>query len=284
MAKTGFSGRLLSRLIRNLAYGYFRCINPGIRAQIYNDLEDQLISVININGDKIKFCTQSPILLSRANSLLTKEPDTIAWIDSFKDNEIFWDVGANVGVYSLYAAVRTPVTVIAFEPSAANFYVLAKNIQINGLSGQVSAYSLAFADATKTGILNMSSPAKGAAIQQFGKPGEMSRYWNRHSTPVTQNAVGYSIDDFIRGFNPAFPNHLKIDVDGLELPILNGAMQTLCDQRLRSIMVEICVSHSGEESEVYNLLEKCGLYFISKGEPQQSGGEQGVNHLFKRRK
>src|SRR5215467_14181444 len=56
----------------------------------------------------------------RAQTLLAKEPETIEWIDSFADGDTFWDIGANIGIYSVYAAVSRRVRVLAFEPSAAN--------------------------------------------------------------------------------------------------------------------------------------------------------------------
>src|SRR5688572_16327185 len=43
--------------------------------------------------------------VSRAASLFDKQPATIAWIDAFPAGSVFWDIGANVGVYSLYAAL-----------------------------------------------------------------------------------------------------------------------------------------------------------------------------------
>ena len=74
----------------------------------------------------------------RAETLLTKEPDTIQWIDSFEENSEFWDIGANIGVYSLYGANRK-IKVTAFEPSASNYYILTKNIEINGFDDQILA-------------------------------------------------------------------------------------------------------------------------------------------------
>src|SRR5262245_565967 len=50
----------------------------------------------------------------RARSVLTKQPATIEWIDRFHPNSVFWDVGANVGVYTLYAAMRADTKVVAF--------------------------------------------------------------------------------------------------------------------------------------------------------------------------
>ena len=61
----------------------------------------------------------------RAMSALTKQPATIEWIDSFSPGSVFWDVGANVGVYALYAARRGDAKVVAFEPAAVNFFLCA---------------------------------------------------------------------------------------------------------------------------------------------------------------
>lgn len=42
----------------------------------------------------------------RFDTLLEKEPDTIEWIDGFRLGETLWDIGANVGIYTIYAALR----------------------------------------------------------------------------------------------------------------------------------------------------------------------------------
>jgi tRNA G37 N-methylase Trm5 len=74
------------------------------------------------------------------------EPETIRWLDSMLADEVMWDVGANVGVYALYAAAVKRMRVLAFEPSASSYAVLVRNIEINNLSRQVDAYCLAFDD------------------------------------------------------------------------------------------------------------------------------------------
>ncbi len=85
------------------------------------------------NGQLIKFYTPTPGLIKRAEDLLAKEPDMIRWLNTISRAAILWDVGANVGVFSLYAARMRRASVMAFEPLAANFHVLSRNIQINGL-------------------------------------------------------------------------------------------------------------------------------------------------------
>jgi len=83
---------------------------------------------------------------------------------------VLWDVGANVGIYTLYAAQRE-VTVCAFEPLAANYYVLNRNIQLNGLSGRICAYCLAFSGEARLGVLNTPVAVMGAALSHFGDAG-----------------------------------------------------------------------------------------------------------------
>lgn len=257
-------------------------MNLGVRA--LEDLTENMVTAIAVPNGRILFHTSTPTLVWRANTLLTKEADTIAWVDRFTTKDaVFWDVGANVGVYSLYAAIRREVSVLAFEPMAANFYLLNKNIQLNKLNHQVYAYCLALSDRTDLGVLNMTSAAMGAAVSQFGKVGEMSRYAEENVAGWTQGMVAFSIDDFIRRFHPPFPNYVKVDVDGLEPAVLQGARETLCDPRLKSIMIELNVTDNEEYSGAVRLLKESGLQLVSRGAMQGTTKEAGANnHLFER--
>ena len=72
------------------------------------------------------------------------------WLDkTLHDGDVFFDVGANVGIYSLYAALRNPKTkVYAFEPEYSNLHQLKQNILLNSLAETIFPYSLALYDAT----------------------------------------------------------------------------------------------------------------------------------------
>jgi FkbM family methyltransferase len=274
--------RLISRAARQIASLPMRAIGPHLRAGILDHLTEEAISVVKIPGNQIRFCTPSPLLMARASSVLSKEEDTIQWIDGFEERTVFWDIGANVGVYSLYAAIQKRVSVLAFEPSAANFHVLSRNIHLNQLGDQATAYCIAFSEGSQLGMLNMASPSMGAAVSQFGRSGEMSRYWDGQTVAASHGMIGFAIDDFIAQFNPPFPNYLKIDVDGLEPQILQGARTTLRDARLRSLLVELSVSRERECHNALSLLEEAGLRFVSNGPTQGSGGELAANHLFQK--
>ena len=61
-------------------------------------------------------------------TFLTKEPDTIEWIESFENEMVFWTVGANIGIFSCFAAKEKQAKTYAFEPSTFNLEILSKNI------------------------------------------------------------------------------------------------------------------------------------------------------------
>jgi FkbM family methyltransferase len=229
----------------------------------------------------IAFFAPTPILRMRAASLLSKEPETIEWLDGLTADDVLWDVGANIGVFSLYAAAERSCRVLAFEPSAANYAVLARNVQINDLEHRITAYALALSGETCLGVLNLDSTAIGTAMNEFGRAGDKSRY-SANAHPRGHGMIGFTIDEFVTRFTPPLPTRIKLDVDGLEWPILQGAIATLKSPQLQSIIVELSITDRAERERSIELLKSCGLLLKSQGPPQGEPSEQGANHLFVR--
>ena len=273
---------LLTRVARKAGQFGLQTLKAPVRAELLEALVEEMVSVVPVDGASIALYTPFPGLRFRADTLLTKERDTIGWIDGFEDDSVFWDVGANVGVYSLYAAVKRHSYALAFEPAPANFYALTRNVHLNGLDERVNPYCIAFSATTNLGVINLESEAMGAASNQFGRPGEMSRYSGLRSPISKQSMLGFTIDDFIAKFRPPFPNHLKLDVDGLELPILSGACATLSDGRLRSVLVELSITEKEETERAVNILHQTGFELLSRGEIQGTSRHKAANHLFQR--
>ncbi|HYL33478.1 MAG TPA: FkbM family methyltransferase [Stellaceae bacterium] len=219
----------------------------------------------------------------RALSLLTKEPETIEWIDSFSDGDTFWDVGANVGVYSLYAAINRRIRVLAFEPSAANYFLLNRNIELNKLDGIVQGLCVAFSDDDRIDALNMLSTGLGGALSSFGEP--IDPFGKTFSARFRQGAIGFSIDAFIDHFRPTFPNHLKIDVDGIEDRIIAGAQRTLADGRLKSLSIELDSGRVEYTNSVVARVERAGLLLMARRHSDmiESGEYKSIfNYQFRR--
>ena len=168
--------RIISKAARRLAFSTFKFLNTADRGELLEVFVEDMVRTVPVGETTIALYAPFPGLNFRADFLLTKEADTITWIDSFKNGQVFWDIGANIGVYSLYAAVKRHLRVSAFEPSSANFYVLTRNCQLNGLTERLNAYCMAFAGATKLGFINLASYSMGAGSNQFGKLGDASRY------------------------------------------------------------------------------------------------------------
>ena len=93
---------------------------------------------IKHNDLEFKFYVPNRLNFFRINTFSTKEPETLEWIDTFKKKSVFWDIGANIGLYSCYAVKRADCQVNAFEPSVFNLELLAKNVYLNSLSDKVA--------------------------------------------------------------------------------------------------------------------------------------------------
>lgn len=172
----------------------------------------------------------------RGISVLSKQPEVPAWIDGFASGDVLWDVGANVGAYSLYAALKPGVETLAFEPEASNYWVLTRNVACNRMWDRITPYCIALSDETKLDRLSLFHMAIGGSKHAFGDPDES---WEEDDPIVFQQGmIGITIDDLVEKFDCPFPNHIKIDVDGIEEKIISGASRTLADPRLRSVLVE----------------------------------------------
>lgn len=220
---------------------------------------------VSVGGEDLKFYCPGVIPEFRARTLLTKEPETIEWIDSFESGAVFFDIGANVGCYTLYACMRG-VRTICFEPSAFNYFVLCENIRINGFDEVATAYCVAFSDETGAGMLNMMDPEVGSANVAFGdKLPTFTASGQQFRANFRQGMVGYKVDDFLEVFNIDVPTYIKVDVDGIEEKILDGAMNTLQHECVRSVLIEINEDDSAKE-HILKRMTQIGFELSHKGD------------------
>ncbi|CAN0511259.1 unnamed protein product, partial [Phaeothamnion confervicola] len=171
-----------------------------------------------------------PVLLWSAETRFTKEPETIAWIRSFGGNDVFYDIGANIGSYSIYAGRRCR-RVLAFEPEAQNFAVLNKNINLNNLQHIVTAFPFALSDERKLDTLRLNRLEAGAALHSFGT--NIDFKGEHFESAFEQGSISLTLDELVFSYALEFPNFIKIDVDGLESRIIKGGMRVLADPRLK---------------------------------------------------
>jgi FkbM family methyltransferase len=227
-------------------------------ARIFSYLTERLEPTLSVKtkyGSIFFYCPgEGPLF--RAETMLTKEPETIEWIDSFEEPSVFWDIGANIGIYSLYAALKPDVKVLAFEPSAFNYHILNRN---------------------------MCDTIVGGALSSFAEA--MDWQGEHFSAKYKQGMLGFSVDDFIERFSPSFPNYIKIDVDGIEGKIINGAEKVISDERLRGLLVELDESREEYCQRVFQILKNGGMKLAAKEHsPSFDKGKFAsvYNHIFVR--
>lgn len=189
----------------------------------------------NCEVDGMRFYTPNQHCAWRIQSLYTKEPDTIAWIRGMKPGELFFDIGANIGQYSVVAAAHG-LRVVAFEPESQNFMVLMRNIAMNNMVDKIVAYPFCIGEKpNQVEILRLSSLIQGGSCHSFGTDlnykGEMKGWAG------AQGSVSYSVDHLVDEHGFACPDHIKIDVDGLESSVLLGMEKTL--HKVKSVLVEM---------------------------------------------
>lgn len=184
-----------------------------------------------------------------------KEPDTIRWIQTImKPGDVVFDIGANVGNYSLIIGKHLDgnARVFAFEPAWFNFMQLNRNVTLNALGSCVFPICAAISSQTGISWLNYSTLESGSSLHSLGKA-VMLR--NKAFTPALRQPVAsFTVDQTVH-FLECVPNHIKIDVDGIESEILAGAVATLQNSALRSVLVELSVDNPEDQLAIERVLQ-----------------------------
>ena len=197
-----------------------------------------------------------------------KEPFTIEWIEgAVRAGDVFYDIGANVGAYSLVAAKKPGggARVFAFDPSYANLASLCANILTNDAVGQITPVPVALSNASELTVFNLRTLEPGGARHTLGDAPS-----KEGPTLYPQPAMTFRLDDLVERFRLPPPNHIKLDVDGGELAVLEGAARTLASPTLRSMLIEVSTSMS---NAVTQALEPLGLRLEAREHVRNRAGE-----------
>lgn len=254
MAEPSWAQRLLDQF-------RFRLRNRALK---YVQVED--------GEHRYTFRCETPIEIWRAMTLLVKEEGTVRWLRAeVKPGDVFYDVGANIGPYTLMAAKRvgSEGTVYAFEPHVANLHSLMHNVSLNGLGQVVKVMSCALYDKEGFFDFNYYTWLPGSSMSQLN---DCRDDHNNEFRPVFfECKFATTIDKLIEKgvIRPA--SLIKIDVDGNKLPVLNG-MQNLLSQEKppRSLLVEINVRN---KHEIYEFLHARGFEETERQHWMQTKGE-----------
>ena len=234
---------------------------------------------IKHDGVVLKFSSPNNLSRWRIKTFSKKEPETLDWINNFRSNSVFWDIGANIGIYSCYAAKKKSCKVYAFEPSVFNLDLLAKNIWINKLTEKVVIFPLPLNDKTIENKLKMTNLNPGGSQSTFEKD------YGHDGSALTEifsfSTLGISIDDVCNFFKIKTPNYIKIDVDGIDHLIIKVGLNTL--KNAESVLVEVNEEFNEQSENVKKYMLHSGFVQLDKKQSKMSLGtkyERTFNQIW----
>ncbi len=212
-----------------------------------------------LNGKVLSFEFYAPNALCqwRGDTFSIKEPDTLAWIDDYDGDGVFFDIGANVGLYSIYYAKTKQGNVYAFEPSVFNLGLLAKNININEAQNKIRIVPNPLTTVNDFADFNLQFTDEGGALSSLGVDhGQDGRPLDKVMSYQTCGfSLDYLLDNNVITERPAM---IKVDVDGIEHLILRGAVNTISHPSCKSVLIEVHNEFKELSDEVTDILTSTG--------------------------
>ena len=282
---------LIYKLVKSFDFFFKFFFKKSLISWFKDFLSNDSYQIVQVDKKKIKFFVPNHLTEWRVNTFFTKEPETIAWINKFNNNKKFnfWDIGSNIGLYSIYAAVtHSNCQVISFEPSSNNLRVLTRNISINNLENNIKVFTNPLTNKSKKFLMMKHNEfIEGGALNSFGE--NLNFEGKEQSYPMKYQLFGLSIKDILDDKILEIPDYIKIDVDGIEHLILSGAENYLKDPNIKSISVEINENFKTQFSNIIEIMKKNNFSFLEKkqnDELKNSSGpfSQSFNYIFEKKR
>ena len=237
---------------------------------------------LNVLDKKLTFFIPNKLTEWRVDTFFSKEPETLEWIDSFKKNQeiIFWDIGANIGLYSLYTCLKhSNSIIIAFEPSTSNLRVLSRNISMNNFENKIKIVPMPLNKKENNfSLMYESDFIEGGALNSFDK--ELNFEGKKFQSDLKYNVIGTSINYLLQNKIIQIPDYIKIDVDGLEHLILEGADQFLNNKKIKSLSIEINENYLEHYEKILSIMEKNQFKILQKKNNKDMIRSKNLNKTY----
>ena len=246
------TARLILKLLRihgrtRWSNEFIQSIDPSVTVEVP---EFSSIS----NDPTIWFRTGHGRLFWRATESPSLDLDTNRWITTFNKNDVFYDVGANIGLYSIMAAKFLRTTVYAVEIDLMNTRMLYENIYMNSCQEKITVLPFGLDSSSHQEKLFLKTMSYGDALHNLRQPSEMVI----NPSGIRVNVPVFRLDDVIKILRLPSPTKLKIDVDGVDLDVLKGSTDAL--KTVNSLVIEY-MPNSETRTEIHNFLSDRGFTF-----------------------
>jgi FkbM family methyltransferase len=190
------------------------------------------------------------------------------------DEDVFVDIGANVGAYTVLACAVKQARGFCFEPVPSTFARLTENLVLNKLEGKVTSFNFGLADVEGELLFTAGEDSANHVLQ----PGD--KIENSIEVPVR------TLDSMLAGESPAV---IKMDVEGFETAVLKGASNVLRNPSLHSVLMELNglgMRYGFDEGWILNYLQGFGFSafeydpFVRQLSPVAGKKSDGTNTIF----
>ncbi|RMB18213.1 FkbM family methyltransferase [Haloplanus aerogenes] len=210
-------------------------------------------------GVEATFHTATRLQYRRATSIKTELMSSL--FDEIRPDDVFYDIGANVGSVScLVGQTLSTGEIISFEPLPVNADALRANLELNDISGMVLEYALS----DENGEIEFRVPVdevEAGSSNAIAPENEASRFWEeRQERVMVKTRRG---DELIEEDDLPIPNVVKFDIEGAELKAIQGLKETLSHPECRTVICEVHAylleDFGGSANELEAELQECGF-------------------------
>ncbi|MDG2397247.1 MAG: FkbM family methyltransferase [Flavobacteriaceae bacterium] len=218
----------------------------GINYYFDNNYGGWIILFPIVNKTPLKLICRSSKELKRISRFGLNKKDVVwKWLNWLEEESILFDVGSGSGFEGLTAGHLHNSKVVFIEPYTPSIETILKSIYLqkkrNNAKWEVVHAGCTDKDSyTRLGMHNIPNP--GETLNTFGS--DSNNYndggkTNRTNIVIQQWVKGVSLDSLVFKHKLAYPDFVKIDVDGHETSVINGASELLKSNHVKSWVIEI---------------------------------------------
>lgn len=275
------------QIIKNISIVFINLMNATRFGRYFQELVIRSAMERSVRlthkGHDFTFASPNSLCRWRYETFASKEPETLEWIDAMSVGSNVWDIGANVGLYSIYAAKHRGCHVSAFEPSVFNLELLARNIFLNRVVDRVCIVPIALSDKVAASHMKMTSMEWGGALSTFGE----DYGWDGKTlkSVFEYKTVGLRMVDALELLSLPPPDYIKIDVDGIEHLILAGGQSILA--KVKEVLIEVNDAFAEQSLQCQQSLIQAGLMLREKRQSEMvsissEGFDRAYNQIWVR--
>lgn len=254
----GYKPGAVVRFLRLLADVFIAIFRLNGNWRLATEIQQKINPVIKVDiggGIEAVFRTGHGRLVWHARTILGEERLMIEWLDSFDNDDVFFDIGANIGKYTIYAALKhKDLRAFCLEPELNNIQTIYENLYFNDLLGRCVIVPYGVSDKEALEPFHIREMTKAGALNNIGSA---SPYEIDRSRSFVSHAFCIALDSFIERYGLPSPTKVKIDVDGNEYRVLCGMKEAL-KRSVKELYIELDVKFSDHRRAIA-LLEECGF-------------------------